>query len=99
MPKSRKDWPDVDTVPGLYIETQHWPAKRGVPKPTLVITVDALVEILSRETGVLAPDDAPALARAFAYYARGMAGSEDDAIDAFYARTHAYDDAYEDEEE
>lgn len=31
----------------LYVEYQHWPAKRGSRKLTLVMTVEALEEILS----------------------------------------------------
>jgi len=80
-----------------YIETQHWPAKRGHPYPTLVITYEALVAMLSEEEGVLDPDDAAALCKAIALRAARHSGSDPQAVAAWVAL--ADEDGADDDEE
>lgn len=67
MPK-----PNLD----VYIETQNWPSKRGAPKPTLVITLNALLEICERENSIFGLNDGPRFAAALAEYARDHLGSD-----------------------
>ena len=86
MPPSRENEPSVEKIDGVYIDGQHWPSKRGASKPTLVITFDAMLEILQNETSVLDPADAAGLARAFGYYARNSEHSDQTQIDQWIAQ-------------
>jgi len=81
-----------------YIETHYWPAKRGHPRPTLVITYESLLAMLCEEEGVLDPDDAPALCRAIAWRVAGNQGSDPRAVAAWVALAND-DGADRDDEE
>lgn len=68
-----------------YIETHYWPAKRGVPKPTLVISVDALLTILFKENACIAEEDVPGLTEVFSRYARESGSSDSETLNQWTA--------------
>lgn len=55
----------------LFIWTRNWVRddKLLEPKPTLTISLETLLDILQRESAVLAPEDAPGLAMVILRYA------------------------------
>lgn len=87
-PEPEQGSPKIEPVTGIYMEMQYWPAKRGVRKPTLLVTYDALATILSREDSVIAPEDVSRLMAVFALYS-DHEDSEPDAVTAWRDQAEA----------
>lgn len=65
----------------LFVETHYWPAKRGTPKATVVMTVSALEGILNLASHSGSVSDVPAVLRLFAEAAKNNGNSEPAALE------------------
>lgn len=75
--------------PDAYIETRHWPSKGGRPEPTLIVTYDALKEILEEESAVIDPNDVPGLLEAIGDRVKDHRGGEKEAVGRWADRAAA----------
>jgi hypothetical protein len=83
-------------VSDAYVETQYWPAKRGVPRHTLVITLTELDEFLSDNIQV---GDHQALLADLLDLVRENEASEKDALDELASLAGTDDEGEEEGEE
>lgn len=73
----------MEAVKDIGIGMSYWPAERGVRKPTLLISLDALVILLQNESAVISPDDVPRLLGAIHSYAVKADTSQEKALGAW----------------
>jgi hypothetical protein len=79
--------------PKLTIETQYWPAKRGVPRPTLSVAVGDLFDVAERQLGTAG---AAELLDAIADVAETAEASEADAVESWRSCYRGTDEAADD---
>lgn len=91
--KPQQPWNAVEEV---FITNQAWGSEK---KPTLVISIDALAEILYNEAGVIAPQDVPAVLCALHGYAAPNKGSTKDGLDAWDKEVVALEGNEDEDEE
>jgi hypothetical protein len=77
-----------------YIEYQYWGKGRGPRKPTLLVTAEALGNILAAH--LKTPDGVPGILETIAYAASENEGTEAEALDGFMGDEWFYIDAEED---
>jgi|SRR4051794_1940104 hypothetical protein len=86
-------------APDVSIKLNHWPAKRGIEKPTLLVSLDSLVEILYGEPGLIPPGNVPALLGSL-HTRAVMAGTSDEvALLAWEIATENLEDEEKDDGE